>query len=467
MPSPASHTTSQNSDLETKEISKITPCQPCPEDTRKRKAFVSQFLKANFAPLAKSNRSYIDTGALEHMAIKCLHVDFNTGRLSNGVAQFIDPIPPSKIEDDGDDEDNPLENLGPASPQWEAASLYRLMNFYLVHDGQWNPGILQTQTLWRKYPIPRGRTLCQLSHTQSPRNWRVWTIFRRFQYYEDIISETGESPLDPDKPHVMAFLADGALIREDVLSTSELTCITYLVADGALKYKHHRFIPATLMSASLRTVRIVQGVLDCQKGTLEIRKSQPVTFSDSRIANWDKWLTLLGWMIGNPADGLKSSDNPLILHLGSGESVTPVELASRSYKRQLCMDFSPTVVDLMNQRHAEVKGIEWKLMDVRDMVGVADKSVGVAFDKGTLDAMIHGSPWNPPETVKENTSGYLYEIYPVLKDGGVFLYFTFRQPHFMKPLLNPRSVWDMDIQVLNDSGPFDYYGYMLHKEGKR
>lgn len=267
--------TSQNSDLETEETSKINPCQPCPEETRKRKAFVSQFLKANFAPLAKSNRPYIDTGALECIGIKCLHVDFNTGRLSNGVAQFVDPIPPSKIgewlavtkpwlgrdgffhdqEDDGDDEDNLLENLGPASPQWEAASLYRLMNFYLVHDGQWNPGILQTQTLWRKYPygwyftccvvrprlieiccsIPRGRTLCQLSHAQSPRNWRVWTIFRRFQYYEDIISETGESPLDPDKPHVMAFLADGALIREDVLSTSELTCITYLVADGALK----------------------------------------------------------------------------------------------------------------------------------------------------------------------------------------------------------------------------------------
>ncbi|EXU97167.1 hypothetical protein X797_009786 [Metarhizium robertsii] len=396
MPSLASHATSQNSDLETEETSKINLCQPCPEETRKRKAFVSQFLKANFAPLAKSNRSYIDTGALEHMAMKCLHADFNTGRLSNGVAKFIDPIPPSKIgewlavtkpwlgrdgffhdqEDDGDDEDNPLENLGPASPQWEAASLYRLMNFYLVHDGQWNPGILQTQTLWRKYPIPRGRTLCQLSHTRSPRNWRVWSIFRRFQYYEDIISEMGESPLDPEKPHVMAFLADGALIREDVLSTGELTCITYLVADGALKYKHHRFIPATLISASLRTVRIVQGVLDCQKGTLEIPKSQPVTFSDSRIANWPSL------------------------------QVIPVELASQGYKRQLCIDFSPTVVDLMTERHAEVKGLEWKLMNVRDMAGVADKSVDFAFDKGTLDAMIHGSPWNPPETVKENSSGY-------------------------------------------------------------
>ncbi|KAG8408244.1 hypothetical protein J3459_018055 [Metarhizium acridum] len=73
------------------------------------------------------------------------------------------------------------------------------------------------------------------------------------------------------------------------------------------------------------------------------------------------------------------------MHLGSGDSVIPVELASRGYKRQLCIDFSPTVVDLMTGRHAEVEGIEW----------------------------------------------------------------------------------DIDIQVLDDPGSFDYYGYMLHKEGTR
>lgn len=49
----------------------------------------------------------------------------------------------------------------------------------------------------------------------------------------------------------------------------------------------------------------------------------------------------------------------------------------------------------MTERHAEVKGIEWKLMDIRDMAGVAGKSVDFAFDKGALDAIIHGSTLEP------------------------------------------------------------------------
>ena len=44
------------------------------------------------------------------------------------------------------------------------------------------------------------------------------------------------------------------------------------------------------------------------------------------------------------------------------------------------------------------------------MTEIEDKSVDVAFDKGTLDAMIYGSPWSPPEKVMENSGKYINEV---------------------------------------------------------
>jgi hypothetical protein len=44
------------------------------------------------------------------------------------------------------------------------------------------------------------------------------------------------------------------------------------------------------------------------------------------------------------------------------------------------------------------------------MKDIDSKSVDVAFDKGTLDAMIYGSPWSPPEEVMDNSGRYISEV---------------------------------------------------------
>lgn len=58
----------------------------------------------------------------------------------------------------------------------------------------------------------------------------------------------------------------------------------------------------------------------------------------------------------------------------------------------------------------EDDGVKWAWADIRDMPQHSSKSIDVAFDKGTMDAMIHGSPWSPPDDVKDNTSRYLAEV---------------------------------------------------------
>ncbi|XXH01788.1 DNA polymerase epsilon catalytic subunit [Hypoxylon texense] len=101
-------------------------------------------------------------------------------------------------------------------------------------------------------------------------------------------------------------------------------------------------------------------------------------------------------------------------------------------------------------------------MDIRHMDGIASQSIDVAFDKCTLDAMIYGSPWNPPPEVVQNASQYLGEVFRVLKSDGVFLYITYRQPHFIRPLLQRNGLdWEIQVETLGASdSSFGYSGFI-------
>ena len=52
---------------------------------------------------------------------------------------------------------------------------------------------------------------------------------------------------------------------------------------------------------------------------------------------------------------------------------------------------------------------DWQVMDVRRME-LEDASFDVAIDKGTLDAMLHGSLWEPEDDVKANSKAYVDEV---------------------------------------------------------
>ena len=88
----------------------------------------------------------------------------------------------------------------------------------------------------------------------------------------------------------------------------------------------------------------------------------------------------------------------------------PEDLWRKGYKNQVCVDFSTVVVNNMSKQHSHFEGITWMHADVRQLDQIPSESVDVAFDKGTLDAMIHGSPWDPPDEVRDNTGRYIREV---------------------------------------------------------
>lgn len=76
----------------------------------------------------------------------------------------------------------------------------------------------------------------------------------------------------------------------------------------------------------------------------------------------------------------------------------------------------------MRSRHEAEKGVTFQVGDVRDMKDIETGSIDVAFDKGTLDAMIFGSPWSPPDETLENSGKYMKEVrrcacHPTIKCG--------------------------------------------------
>ena len=73
----------------------------------------------------------------------------------------------------------------------------------------------------------------------------------------------------------------------------------------------------------------------------------------------------------------------------------------------------------MMVKYAEL-GTRWSVMDVRKLE-FQDASIDVAIDKGTLDAFLHGSLWDPPEDVRENVGAYVDQVCNFLF--WVFLFF--------------------------------------------
>ncbi|KAL7268611.1 hypothetical protein RUND412_008759 [Rhizina undulata] len=151
-----------------------------------------------------------------------------------------------------------------------------------------------------------------------------------------------------------------------------------------------------------------------------------------------------------------------IVQLGCGNSTLSKDLYNEDYKNQLNVDFSEIIIEQMKAKHPEM---EWVVMDVREM-GCEDGSVDVAIDKGTLDAMLSGSLWDPPEEVRKNTKAYIDEVARILKPGGLFLYITYRQPHFIRPIITREEVWPGFVveSLQNEGGMLEYFGFVMRKQ---
>jgi len=63
-------------------------------------------------------------------------------------------------------------------------------------------------------------------------------------------------------------------------------------------------------------------------------------------------------------------------------------------------------------------GLDWRVDDIRHLQ-LENLSFDVAIDKSTMDSMFYGSPWDPPEKVRDNVEKYVSEVARILLPGGM------------------------------------------------
>ncbi|KAI1027099.1 hypothetical protein LB504_007762 [Fusarium proliferatum] len=304
-----------------------------------RRANLEKIARHIIHPLSQSPYKHVGMDFLSRCRIKCKDMDFKTGQVGKQTEQFIQPIPPKVVQQWLDetrpppkerrDIVNEYSHEFPNDNQWEATMIWRRINAYLSEseNAQGNC-VMTTHTQWHhaKYghsflllhlllflPFSFLRLNSRADKTiNSPSNsrfvnrlgeqnanWQLKGVLRQHLPNQSNYDRL----LDPNRPHAICYLADGAELVDDMLLTSELTTLLLMATDTALKatWQKHKLIPVTLITGSYRTVRVSQCVLDAETGSIEIRKSPLITFHKGLLAEWAKYLTLLGWVLGKPA----------------------------------------------------------------------------------------------------------------------------------------------------------------------
>jgi len=152
-----------------------------------------------------------------------------------------------------------------------------------------------------------------------------------------------------------------------------------------------------------------------------------------------------------------------ILMIGCGNATLSEDMYNDSFQNITNIDFSEEVIRIMENRCKNLTKMKWMVMDVMDLQ-FSKSHFDIVIDKGTMDALLcdQESAWEVEESLAINIDKMLSEINRVLTDNGVYIYITFGQPHFRKPLIQKEKYqWDLHVETIGEF--FHYFIYIVTK----
>ena len=126
-----------------------------------------------------------------------------------------------------------------------------------------------------------------------------------------------------------------------------------------------------------------------------------------------------------------------ILVIGVGRSNIVQVLVEKGFTDVVAIDISPYIIAQMSQKFSHYGGVEFLVLDARDLSYFTEKTFTLIVDKGCMDALFCGTNF------LTDITQFYSEIFRVLKPEGQFLSFSHAAPPSRVPYL--RSVrWSIE-----------------------
>ncbi|KAM0424969.1 hypothetical protein ACHAPT_009770 [Fusarium lateritium] len=117
-------------------------------------------------------------------------------------------------------------------------------------------------------------------------DWKINYVYRQSL---DPTAHVLHQKANPEKPHVVISVSEGARLKDGILCTSELITLLYFAADSSVM----------VVTASCDTVRLTQAIWNVKTGQIQIRMSPILEFPGGLWKNPTQYLSLLGWILGD------------------------------------------------------------------------------------------------------------------------------------------------------------------------
>ena len=154
--------------------------------------------------------------------------------------------------------------------------------------------------------------------------------------------------------------------------------------------------------------------------------------------------------------GIKKEGN--VLNVGCGNSEFSEKMYNDGYINNYNIDICPNVINYMKERNKDKKGLNYQVMDVRDMKDFKDETFDLIIDKSTTDAILCG------DQSFINVAIMTKEISRILKTGGIYFVISYGKPDSrLLHLQRKHLAFNINVIEIKGDEHSQHFGYICKK----